>query len=259
MNGPSDHVRVSAAGAIATIVIDRPERRNALSLAIKRDLQAAVETLSGDPAVRVILLTGAGNCFVAGTDIAEMAGMTTGDHIALRTDSVFHALRGCDKLLIAAVEGYALGGGCELALCCDLIVAGEGARFGQPEIRVGIMPGAGGTQAFVRAMGRHRAMKLLLTGEPVAARDALALGLLSEVVADGAALAAATELAGQIVAMPPLAVAAIRDLVRKGPDLPFESALAMERQAFVLLFGSEDQKEGMRAFLDKRQPVYHGR
>lgn len=259
MSGPSDHVRVSAEGAIATIVIDRPERRNALSLAIKRELQAAVETLSGDPTVRVILLTGAGNCFVAGTDIAEMVGMTTGDHIALRTDSVFHALRGCDKLLIAAVEGYALGGGCELALCCDLIVAGEGARFGQPEIRVGIMPGAGGTQAFVRAMGRHRAMKLLLTGEPVAARDALALGLLSEVVADGAALAAATELAGRIVAMPPLAVAAIRDLVRKGPDLPLDAALAMERQAFVLLFGSEDQKEGMRAFLDKRQPVYHGR
>lgn len=255
----AEFVATEIRDAVAIVRIERAARRNALNLQVKTELIAALQAACADPAVAAIVLTGSGGYFVAGTDIGEMATLSPTDHQRLDTDRVFHVVRQSPKPVIAAVEGYALGGGCELALACDLIVAAEDARFGQPEIRVGIMPGAGGTQAFVRAMGRHRAMKLLLTGEPVAARDALALGLLSEVVADGAALAAATELAGRIVAMPPLAVAAIRDLVRKGPDLPLDAALAMERQAFVLLFGSEDQKEGMRAFLDKRQPVYHGR
>lgn len=253
------HISIERADGVGTIIIDRPERRNALSLAVKRDLESAVDELSADPSIRAIIITGADRYFVAGTDIAEMVAMTPSDHIALKTDGMFRALRRCEKILIAAVEGYALGGGCELALCCDMVVAGEGARFGQPEIRVGIMPGAGGTQAFVRAMGRHRAMKLLLTGEPISARDALALGLLSDVVADGEARAAANILAAAVMAMPPLAVANIRRLVRQGPDMPMDHALALERQAFMLLFDSKDQKEGMNAFLEKRQPVYSGR
>ena len=252
-------VRFSIDGEVATITINRPERRNALSMAVKRELQAAIEALSADRSVRVIVLTGASSYFVAGTDIAEMATMTPADHVALDTGGVFRALRASEKMTIAAVEGYALGGGCELALCCDLIVAGEGARFGQPEIRVGIMPGAGGTQAFVRAMGRYRAMKLLIAGDAIPAPEALTLGLISEIVGTGEALAEAHNLARRIAAMPPRAVAGIRDLVRKGPDMPIDAALAYERQTFMLLFGGGDQEEGMTAFLEKRRPSYSGR
>jgi enoyl-CoA hydratase/carnithine racemase len=188
-----------------------------------------------------------------------MATMTPTEHAALATDRVFTVLRQCPKTLIAAVEGYALGGGCELALCCDLIVAGEGAKLGQPEIRVGIMPGAGATQRLVRVMGKYRAMKLILTGEPVAARDALAMGMVSDVVPDGSALDRALELARTVVEMPPLAVRAVKEVVQLGQDAPLETALTLERKAFQLLFDSADQKEGMRAFLEKRRPVYSGR
>jgi enoyl-CoA hydratase len=252
-------VSVEIDGEIGTIILDRPERRNALSIAIKRDIEAAIDRLSADDSVRIILITGAGEYFVAGTDIAEMVDMTPADHLALRSDGMFKALRRCEKIMIAAVEGYALGGGCELALCCDLIIVGETAQFGQPEIRVGIMPGAGGTQGFVRAMGRHRAMKLLLTGEPLTARDAFAMGIVSDVVPAGSARQEAVKLANKILAMPPLGVAGIRSLVRQGPDMPIDTALELERKTFVLLFDSADQKEGMRAFLEKRKPVYSGR
>jgi enoyl-CoA hydratase/carnithine racemase len=169
---------------------------------------------------------------------------------------VFNVLRACPKILIAAVEGYALGGGCELALCCDLIVAGAGAKFGQPEIRVGIMPGAGGTQRLLRAIGRYRTMKLVLTGEPVEAETALAMGMVSEVTPAGQALARGLDLARTIAGMPQVAVRSIKEVIRLGQDLPLETALALERKAFVLLFDTADQKEGMRAFLEKRPPEW---
>ncbi|MBV9538379.1 MAG: enoyl-CoA hydratase/isomerase family protein, partial [Acidisphaera sp.] len=154
---------------IAVLTISRPERRNALNLEVKSRIADAVGRLSSDPAVRVVVLTGARGYFVAGTDLAEMAAMTPTQHAALGTGQVFQVLRDCPKILIAAVEGYALGGGCELALSCDMIVAGAGAKLGQPEIRVGIMPGAGGTQRLLRTIGKYRAMKLVLTGEPISA------------------------------------------------------------------------------------------
>jgi len=245
--------------AVALVTIDRPERRNALNLQVKDLVADAVEALAADPAVRVIILTGAGKYFVAGTDIAEMADMSTTSHTLQATDRVFNVLRRCDKVLIAAVEGYALGGGCELALCCDLIVAGENARLGQPEIRVGIMPGAGGTQRLLRTIGKYQAMKLILTGEPVSGRDAFAMGMVSEAVADGQALARAQALAHTIAAMPPLAVRAIREVMQQGQDAPLETALALERRAFQMLFDTDDQQEGMQAFLDKRTPVFKGR
>ena len=251
-------VHVERNGAVGTIILDRPERRNALNLAMKRAIQSAVDALSADPAIRLILITGARDYFIAGTDIAEMADMTPADHLSLETDGVFRALRRCEKVLVAAVEGYALGGGCELALSCDLVIAGETALFGQPEIRVGIMPGAGGTQRFVRAMGRHRVMRFLLTGEPIPAREAYSLGLISEVVEAGTARSHALALAQSILAMPPLAVAGIRALVNNGPDMPLDDALSLEREAFLNLFDSADQKEGMHAFLEKRRPVYSG-
>jgi enoyl-CoA hydratase len=217
-----------------------------------------VEELEADPTVRVVVLTGARGVFVAGTDIAEMAAMTPTEHSLRETDRMFTVLRRFPKTLIAAVEGYALGGGCELALACDMIVAGGKAKFGQPEIRVGIMPGAGGTQRLLRTVGRYRAMKLILTGEPVTADEALSMGMLSEVVPDGTALDRALELAETILKMPPLAVLAIKEVMRLGQDVPMETALALERKAFQLLFDTEDQKEGMRAFLEKRNALYSG-
>jgi enoyl-CoA hydratase/carnithine racemase len=257
MARPPVHVQRNGNG-IAIVTIDRPERRNALNLAVKALICDAVTDLSADATIRVIILTGAGGYFVAGTDIGEMATMTPAQHGALQTDRVFRALRTCPKILIAAVEGYALGGGCELALACDMIIAGQSAKFGQPEIKVGIMPGAGGTQRLVRSVGPYRAMKLMLTGEPVIAADALAMGMLTEVVPDGAALDHASALAHTIGKMPPLAVAAIKDVVKLGQDVPLDTALALERKAFLILFDSADQKEGMRAFLEKRPARFSG-
>ncbi|WP_296942974.1 enoyl-CoA hydratase-related protein [uncultured Massilia sp.] len=243
---------------VAVVTIDRTRRRNALNLDVKQRLTDAVLALGADERARVIVLTGAGGYFVAGTDIDEMAGMTPTSHTLQATDRVFTTLRHSAKPVIAAVEGYALGGGCELALACDMIVAAEGARFGQPEIRVGIMPGAGGTQRLLRTIGKYQALRMMLTGEPIAARDAWAFGLVSELCPDGAALERARALARTVAAMPPLAVRAIREVVQQGQDAPLETALLLERKAFQLLFDSADQREGMRAFLDKRPPRYKG-
>jgi enoyl-CoA hydratase len=244
---------------IAIVTIDRPKRRNALNLEVKYLLTDIFEEITADDTVKVIVLTGANGVFVAGTDIGEMATMTPTEHTLKVTDGVFKTLRRCPKPIIAAVESYALGGGCELALLCDMIVAGDKALFGQPEIRVGIMPGAGGTQRLVAAIGRYRAMKMMLTGEPISAQDAFASGLVSEVVANGSALTRAIELAHTVASMPPLGVHAIKEVVLLGQGVPLEVALTLERKAFQLLFDTEDQKEGMRAFMEKRKPVYQGK
>ncbi len=241
------------------VTIDRPERRNALNVAVKQRVADIVESLDGDAAAYVIVITGTGGYFVAGTDVAEMQSLTPTEHTLRATDRMFTALRRCAKPVIAAVEGYALGGGCELAMSCDLIVAGEAARFGQPEVRLGVMPGAGGTQRLVRTVGKYRALRLLLTGEHVRAADAYAMGLVSEITADGQALTRALELAEVIAGMPPLAVRAIKEVVQAGGDAPLDTALMLERKAFQVLFDSEDQKEGMRAFLEKRPPVFRGK
>lgn len=243
---------------IATIRLDRPEKMNALNLEVKRLIEEAVTTLEAEDGVRVIVFTGENNVFIAGTDIAEMRDMTPDVHRQEKTDQVFHVLRGCTKPLIAAVEKYALGGGFELALCCDIIVAGESARFAQPEIRVGIMPGAGGTQILLRTIGKYKTMKMVLTGEQISARQAFDLGLISELVEAGTAYQRAMQLAETIVGMPPLAVKAIKKVISEGVDLPLTAALANERDAFIELFDSDDQVEGMQAFMDKRKPDYQG-
>ena len=168
-------------------------------------------------------------------------------------------VRGLAKPTIAAVEGYALGGGCELALACDMIVAADDAQFGQPEIRVGIMPGAGGTQRLLRSAGRYKALLWTLLGENIPAREAYVANLVSELVAPGQALERALAIATRLAGMPPLAVQDIREAVRLGGDVPLETALALERRYFERLFASEDQKEGMQAFLEKRRPQYKGR
>jgi enoyl-CoA hydratase len=255
-----DGVRIDEARpGVVVLTIDRPARSNALDLAIKDRMADLVEELDRRPTVAAIVVTGGPRVFAAGTDVAEMAALTPTEHTLKVTDRMFTALRNCGTPLIAAVEGYALGGGCELAMSCDLIIAGESARFGQPEIRVGVMPGAGATQRMVRALGKYRALRLLLTGAHVSGEEAYAMGLLSEVTPDGAALTRAVDLAESIAGMPQLAVRAILDVVEAGADAPMGVALLLERKAFQLLFDSDDQKEGMRAFLEKRPPEFHGR
>lgn len=247
------------APGIVVVTINRPARRNALNLAVKKQLGDIVEMLDADQTTQVIVVTGAGGYFVAGTDIAEMAGMTPTEHTLLVTDRMFTILRKCRKPLIAAVEAYALGGGCELALSCDLIVAGNSARFGQPEIAVGIMPGAGATQRLVRIIGKYRTLRMVMTGDPITAIEAHAMGLLSDLVADGETLNHAVSLAKKITAKPPLAIRAIKEIMQLGEDAPLETALLLERKAFQLLFDTADQKEGMQAFLEKRSPLYKGK
>jgi enoyl-CoA hydratase len=245
---------------VALLTIDRPEARNALSFALLAELADHLEALDGDGRTRVAVLTGAGEkAFAAGADILELADQTPD---RLRAEGHFGAWDRIDAIgipLIAAVRGFALGGGCELAMACDCIVAGDDARFGQPEIRIGVMPGAGGTQRLTRAIGPYRAMALVLTGDTITAKEAAAAGLVTSVVPATETVPRALELAGRIGAMPPLAVRAAKQAVRAAAQLPLAEGLRHERDAFFDLFATQDQREGMRAFMEKRTPVWTGR
>ncbi|PWV57768.1 enoyl-CoA hydratase [Plasticicumulans acidivorans] len=243
---------------VALIRLNRPQVRNALNQTVREQLAEHFAALATDPAVRCIVITGDERAFAAGADIRDMAERGAVEMYLRSNHRLWGVIAACPKPVIAAVNGFAWGGGCELAMHADLIIAGEGASFAQPEIRVGIMPGAGGTQRLTRAVGKFQALRMLLTGAPVAAREALAMGLASEVVADAEVLPRALELASNIAAMPPLAVQQIKEVVLAGQDASLDTALLLERKAFQLLFDSRDQKEGMRAFLDKRAPHYQG-
>ena len=245
---------------VALVTIDRPEARNALSFALLVELADTLETLDRDGRTRVAILTGAGDrAFAAGADIVELADQTPERLRAERNFDTWDRLWAIGIPLIAAVRGFALGGGCELAMTCDLIVAGDDAQFGQPEIRIGVMPGAGGTQRLTRAVGTARAMELILTGRTVAADEAHQAGLVTKVVPAAEALPAALELADRIAAMPPLAVRAAKRSVLAAAELPLSAGLRAEREAFFDLFATDDQKEGMRAFQEKRPPTWTGR
>lgn len=252
-------VRQERHDGVGVVIIDRPERKNALNSEVKALLIRHLRELEQDADIGCIVLTGAGGYFVAGSDIVEMSTMRPTDHALQGGDQVFHVLRALGKPVIAAVEGFALGGGCELALACDIIIAAEGATFGQPEIKVGIMPGGGGTQRLLRAAGKYKTLLWSLTGDRIPAKVAYQSNMVSELVPDGTALERSLAVGRQICAMPPLAVRAIREAVRLGGDSSLEAGLALERRAFERLFDSEDQKEGMRAFMEKRAPVFKGR
>lgn len=243
---------------IALVQLNREEARNALNDAVRTRLAEIFGQLAADRSVRCIVLTGGPKVFAAGADIKAMAEAGAIDIMLRATHHLWQTIAACGKPVIAAVNGLALGGGCELAMHADLIVAGESARFGQPEVKLGIMPGAGGTQRLTRAVGKFKALKLLLTGQPVGAPEAFTMGLVSEVVGDGEVLDRAMCLAREIAALPPLAVAQIKEVVLAGQDLPLDAALVLERKAFQLLFASTDQKEGMRAFIEKRQAEFTG-
>jgi enoyl-CoA hydratase/carnithine racemase len=252
-------VHVSIVGCVASIRIDRPEARNALNGAVREGLAAIFTELAAADDIRCAVLTGTDKVFAAGADIKAMAEAHPIDMMLRSSERTWAPIKDFPKPLIAAVNGFALGGGCELAMHADIIIAGEGARFGQPEIKVGIIPGSGGTQRLVRAVGKFKAMKILLTGEFLSARDAEAMGLVTEVVPDDQVLDHALALARSIAALPPLAARKIKELVLQGSDLPLDAALLLERQAFQLMFDTADQKEGMAAFLQKRPPAFKGR
>ena len=251
-------IRLERDGSIGRIVLDNPQRRNALDLVMRNALASAVSELDGDESIRAIVITGAGGLFAAGADLKLLVDRGSQEVLDLDLGRYWAPLIRCAKPVIAAVTGYALGAGCELAMMCDIIIADSTARFGQPEVKVGIMPGAGGTQRLVRAVGKPVAALLLMTGEFLTGERAAELGLVSELVGPGAALDRANEIASLIAAMPPLALRAIKRVLAQGPDLPLGKALALENREFALLFDSNDQSEGMRAFLEKRQPVFTG-
>ncbi len=246
--------------AVALLTLDRPEALNALSFGLVAELGNLLAVLDEDPACRAIVITGAGDrAFAAGADIRELAGESPQ---TLREADPFAALDGIGQLrtpVIAAVRGFALGGGCELAMACDMIVAGDNAQFGQPEIKIGVIPGAGGTQRLARAIGKARAMELILTGRRIGAGEAEAMGLVTMVVPAPETVDRALELAGRISAMPPLAVQAAKASVVAAQEHALGHGLRFERGRFEDLFETEDQREGMVAFIEKRTPVWRGR
>jgi enoyl-CoA hydratase len=245
---------------IALVTIDRPEALNALDAAVLAGLADTFTRLDDDPRCHVIVLTGSGTrAFAAGADIKAMAVASPTTIGPVGGFKHWATLAGVGVPIVAAVRGFALGGGCELALLCDVVVAGDDATFGQPEIRLGVIPGAGGTQRLTRAVGKARAMELILTGRSIDAREAERLGLVSFVVPAEETLDRALELAGRIAALPPIAVRAAKAAVNAAQELPLSEGLAREQQAFFELFATADQKEGMAAFAEKRSPRWTGR
>jgi enoyl-CoA hydratase len=253
-------VRVELEDGVAVVVLDRPAVLNALSFSLLAELADTLEALDTEPAVRCVVLTGAGDrAFAAGADIKELAGQSPE---SLTAGGGFDAWDRIDAIglpIVAAVRGFALGGGCELAMACDIVVAGDDAVFGQPEIRIGVMPGAGGTQRLTRAAGKAKAMELVLTGRQIDAWEAHAIGIVSRVVPAEATLREATAIARQIADGPSQAIRAAKRAVRAAAELPLRSGLATERRAFFDLFATEDQTEGMAAFTEKRAPRWSGR
>jgi len=247
------------AEGVVLLRINRPEVRNALNLEVRKLLAKHLGEVGEETTTRAVVLTGNDKSFAAGADIKEMVDLGSIEMMQRGVHRLWRAIGGCPKPVIAAVSGYALGGGCELAMTCDIIVAGESARFGQPEVNIGIIPGGGGTQRLTRAVGKYKAMRYILTGELFSAKEALDMGLVSEVVPDPEVEGRAIDLARQIAALPPLAVQLAKEAVLAGMDAPLTSGLALETKSLQLLFSSRDQKEGMRAFIEKRKPKFEGR
>jgi enoyl-CoA hydratase len=246
---------------VARITVNRPDKLNALNATVIRELGEAVERVRQEPGIRGVIVTGAGSkAFVAGADIAEIAGQgpIDGKSRALEGPGVFRRLERCGKPVIAAINGFALGGGCELAMACHLRVAGEGARFGQPEVKLGIGPGYGGTVRLPRLVGKGRALELLLTGRMIDAAEAHRIGLVNVVVPADRVVAESEALLRGILENGPLAVQACLESVDAGFDMSLDDALLLEATYFGLLSGTADMKEGTAAFLEKRKAVFRG-
>ena len=245
---------------VALVTLDRPKALNALSFELLAQLDDVLEVLDADEACRAIVITGAGErAFAAGVDIADLAPQSSGSLRALDPFRVIDRIGSLRTPVIAAVRGFALGGGAELAMACDMVVAGDDASFGQPEVRIGVIPGAGGTQRLTRVIGKARAMELVLTGRRIGAVEAQALGLVTEIVPAPETVTRALDLAGRIAEMPRLAVEAAKAAVVAAQDLTLRDGLRFERDRFEELLDTEDQAEGMAAFLEKRRPAWKHR
>ena len=252
---------LDVADRIATITVNRPDKLNALNDATMVELGKAIEDVRANDSAAGIILTGAGRAFVAGADIAELRAKSPADAYALarRGQNVFRRFETSPKPVIAAVNGFALGGGCELAMACHVRIASESAKFGQPEVKLGVVPGYGGTQRLMRLVGRGRALQLLLTGEMIDAQEAYRIGLVNRVVAAGESVVdAARALLRQMLANGPLALAQCIDVVNRGADVAMDEALALEAAAFGRLASTQDMREGTSAFLEKRAPSFRG-
>ena len=256
-------ILVERSGAVATVTLNRPEVLNALNLTMLDELSAAFGELGADDALRAVILTGAGaKAFAAGADIGELNALPdalAGEAQARKGQALTRALERLRVPVIAAVNGFALGGGCELALACDIRIASENAKFGQPEVNLGILPGYGGTQRTTRLLGEGAAMYMCLTGEMIGAQDALRIGLVQKVVPLDGLLAEAQRIAALIAAKAPLAIAATKRAVSEGASLPLDDALALEALLFGRCVTTEDFKEGSQAFLEKRSADFRGR
>ncbi|MBX5449791.1 enoyl-CoA hydratase-related protein [Thermogemmatispora sp.] len=253
------YVLVERDERVGIVTLNRPAKLNALNTQLVAELSTALEELDRDEAIRCIVITGAGErAFAAGADIEEMADKSPIDMLTGGFEA-WERIRRIKKPLIAAVNGYALGGGCELALHCDIIVASENARFGQPEILLGIIPGAGGTQRLARTLGKYRTMEMVLLGNQISARELADLGLVNRVVPQGEHLKEALKIAKELAERPPIAVRLAKEAVLAAFETPLAEGLEAERRNFFLLFASEDKREGMRAFLEKRRAQFQGR
>ncbi|MBO6223840.1 MAG: enoyl-CoA hydratase [Psychrobacter sp.] len=246
------------ANGVCVITLNRPKVRNALNTELRQKLADMFIQLNDDPQTKAIVLTGGDKVFAAGADVNDFLTAKTVDVYLRYSERYWDSITNCRKPIIAAVNGYALGGGCELAMHADIIVAGKSAKFGQPEIKIGLMPGAGGTQRLFRVIGKHKAMKLILTGDMISAEAADQMGLVSEVVDDKTTIKRAIDIATKLAGYSPIALTQIKEVANLGVDMPLQAALALERKAFQILFDTEDQKEGVKAFLEKRDANYKG-
>jgi enoyl-CoA hydratase len=252
-------ILVETQGRVGIITLDRPKALNALNAQLIGELNAALDTFEADPGIGAIVVTGSDRAFAAGADIKEMATKTYAEVMAQDFLASWERLSRCRKPTIAAVAGFALGGGCELAMMCDIIIAADTARFGQPEIRLGVIPGAGGTQRLTRAIGKAKAMDLCLTGRMMDAAEAERSGLVARVVAADRLRAEALEMATTIAGFGPQSVMVCKEAVDRAFETTLAEGVRFERRTFHALFATDDQKEGMAAFVEKRPPVWSGR
>ncbi|MGE3181992.1 MAG: enoyl-CoA hydratase-related protein [Phycisphaerae bacterium] len=246
-------------GQIGVCRLNRPDKLNALNIPLMIQLVEALEAFDVDENIRCMLITGNERAFAAGADIGEMAEASMVEMYTRNQFARWERIKRVQKPIVAAVSGYVLGGGCELMMNCDIIVAAEGTQFGQPEINIGVIPGAGGTQRMTRAIGKARAMDLILTGRFIDAAAALQMGLISRVVPQEHFLDAAIKLCQELCTKPPLALRLGKEAILKNFEMPLNEGLEYERKLFYMLFGTEDQKEGMRAFVEKRKAAFEGR
>ncbi|MBU0640086.1 MAG: enoyl-CoA hydratase/isomerase family protein [Planctomycetes bacterium] len=255
----ADEILTEVKEQVGIIRLNRPKALNALTLATMEQVAAAVEQYDRDPVIRCILLTGNEKAFAAGVDIKEMADVSMMEMYYRNQFADWERIARAQKPIVAAVSGYALGGGCELMMACDIVVAAESARFGQPEVKLGLIPGAGGTQRMSRAIGKAQAMDLILTGRMLKAQEALAAGLVSRVVPDEACFDEAFKVCQEICKWGPIAVRFAKEAVDKAFEAPLLAGLHHERKLFYMLFGTEDAREGMAAFVEKRAAAFKGK